>query len=356
MEVFIVLVIVFLLIRGLAKMGQGQEKRTRPTRSMPPPTPPPPPPSPPRPKPRPKPKPAASKFPREDEASHSDAYIRYLIDVLRVGQPAASQQAVNRLIEMGRQALPALREAERDPSAFVRERAQQAIEGITGELKLPGTPDAAPAAPPAPEPPPPPPPPLEEEPLRTPEPEREAPRVELPPAPPSVFDTPFGDATDVELPDLPDTDVEAEEEEPAPEPAPEPETEREEAEVPAAGPIGLDVLASTLQEAAEQPSFGGNREEILARLAGAAVRFTVRVERTQWTMGLGVPKAFEGGRTVAGHIAGTEVPVAVCLPASSNEVADALKDGEEIAFVGTYLDWDGLYDRGKFAGEIEGGA
>lgn len=267
------------------------------------------------------------------KADRSETYVRYLLDVLRVGEPAASRHAVEKLVEMGKPALPYLQEASRDPSPFVRERVQQASRRILEGLALAGAPQGGQS--------------LEEE------------SIPLPPAPadreprPALFDK---QETQPELPPKP---------EPTPEPqavaVPEPEAEREPEPTPepdeVAEPVVVDgsdveALAGVLRAAAAEPSFGGRRDELLEPLSYARARFTVVMARVQWTGAFGVSEDYRGGRTVGGRIQEVDLPVAVCLPKARNAYADALKDGDAFGFGGTFTRWDSMYDRGKFEGDL----
>ena len=135
------------------------------------------------------------------------------------------------------------------------------------------------------------------------------------------------------------------------EPASEPEPEPEPASV-VVDPSDVDVLARILKAAAAEPGYGGRRDEILEPLRFAAARFTVVVGRVQWTGSFGISAAYRSGRTVGGTIREVGLPVAVCLPAARNATADALKEGDTFAFVGTFTGWDGMYDRGRFEGDL----
>ena len=270
----------------------------------------------------------------------SETYVRYLIDVLRVGEPAASREAVERLVELGRPALPVLQEAARDPSPFVRERAQQASRRILEALASPGVPEAVPDAIPLPLP-------ARGQERRPALFEKRQPRRRRCPAPPPRADVPVA----VDAPVEPEPEPVA-----VPEPVPAPEAKDEREAAPATpvfvDPSDVEALATVLRAAAAEPGFGGRRDQILEPLRFALVRFTVVVGRVQWTGSFGVSRDYQSGRTVGGRMAEVDLPVAVCLPAARNGYADALKEGDTFAFRGAFASWDGMYDRGKFEGDL----
>lgn len=256
----------------------------------------------------------------------SETYVRYLIDVLRVGEPAASRQAVERLVEIGRPALATLQETARDPSPFVRERVQQASRQILERLALPGAPRS--------------------------EAHEEADALVLPPpAPareprPAVFEKREPDPAPEPEPVLAEP----------PEPEPEPESsEPPEPEPPSAAAVDwsdVESLATVLRSAAAESGLGGGRDAVLEPLKDQIVHFTVLVDRVQWSGTFGISADYRGGRTVAGKIPEADLPVAVCLPAARNAYADQLKEGATFAFRGVFAGWDGMYDRGKFEGDL----
>ena len=376
---FVVLVVVILLIRGLAKLGAGSDEPSRPRaprRATKPPKKPKVPRGPTRvprgashKSPSASPKPGQAKTPKlrrpifgrrktpegveapPAQAPGSETYVRYLVDVLRVGEPAASRQAVERLVELGRPALPTLQEAARDPSPFVRERVQQASRRILEALALAGQAGGSER--------------LEEQAIPMPPPLPREPRPALfdrresePAVEPEAESTPEPVPEPAPEPVPPRADEPAAEvpEEPAPDAPPDaPPAEAEALPAAPAAPVDgseIEAIAKILTEAAAEPGFGGRRDEILEPLKLVIAHFTVIAGRVQWTGSFGVSEDFRGGRTVSGRMAEVDLPVAVCLPEARNAYADALKDGDAFPFRGVLAAWDAMYDRGKFEGDL----
>lgn len=247
-------------------------------------------------------------------AGTAEGYVDHLIDVIRVGEPAATRRAVTRLVEVGRPALPALQEAAHDDSPFVRQQVRAASTRILDRLLLAGDPAETVPSPSGVRP--------DERPEAGKEEEEDVPDALL--AEPAAIEPEVADGETVPAPDLRREDT-----------------------------LDADALAVILREAEAEPRFGGRRDVVLEPLAGRSVRFALEVVRTQGTGTFDVSEAYRSGRTVAGRIAGTDVTVAVRLPPATNAEVDALRKGGRLAFVGAYTGWDAIYDRAKFEGEID---
>jgi len=123
---------------------------------------------------------------------------------------------------------------------------------------------------------------------------------------------------------------------PAPPPAPQ-----------ASASIGdADELAAWIGRMNAAKRFGGERERLAEAVIGRTYEFDLAVERVEWTLGLGVAPAMQGGRTLVGRVAHDGASVAVRLPKSQCDGA-SLSPGETFAISGVLTGWNNFYDRAE---------
>jgi hypothetical protein len=121
-----------------------------------------------------------------------------------------------------------------------------------------------------------------------------------------------------------------------PEQEPEQESEQETEPEPTEAEFA-DVDLTQLVEQLSAARFMSEREAVLAEWNNP-LNLSLSVERTERTLGLGLPDTHRGGMSVLGHTE-SGVEVVIRLPVTANDEVGELKDGSEIFVSATPAAW-----------------
>jgi len=93
--------------------------------------------------------------------------------------------------------------------------------------------------------------------------------------------------------------------------------------------------------------FGGEREKLIRDVAQRPFPCTITVEKVEPTYGYLAEQRFRGGRTLKGHLAGSDIPVTIRIPAEDNEAADRLQPGQRWSTPCVISGWNWLGDHAE---------
>jgi hypothetical protein len=105
-------------------------------------------------------------------------------------------------------------------------------------------------------------------------------------------------------------------------------------------PVPLEALLALADRDLASPQI----EALAARLVGRTVQLELEVERVSLTMGMGIPRALEGGHTVIGSPVGHPGPrLAARFAPQRSDAVSGLGYGDRISLRGRFAAWDGFY-------------
>lgn len=115
-------------------------------------------------------------------------------------------------------------------------------------------------------------------------------------------------------------------------------------EPPASAQGGDEVPLEELLALEDRATPGAVLRSRVAAMIGRPVRLELEVERVSLTMGVGVPAALEGGRTVIARPQGHSGPrLAVRFPEGADDALGALGYGDKLTLRGVFVSWDDFY-------------
>jgi hypothetical protein len=106
----------------------------------------------------------------------------------------------------------------------------------------------------------------------------------------------------------------------------------------------LDELLAGIQAT---DRYSEQRDRLLAAVVGLRVTFDVQVQTTEWTSSFD-NDVYRDGRSIAGTLAGTSIPVRVRFEKALNSSVDAVASGDRIRVYAALAGWDRLLDRADF--------